>query len=1052
MFNRKMIGLLSFILISVLQAQAARFSEGSVYPDSLSATNGWVDIGYDEAWGRITVNNGSQWYVGNSRFNISNGGEFIVSDFGTLVEVDINQGSLYVVDGSVSVSAAAQLYSSGVTLGSSFGSGHLTLTNATAKMTYGLCSVDHGSALIQGGATLDGSALVYGRTLDRTNNVLTVEGAGAVMTGNLQMFGGTLQVRDGGRILGGGDLYSNPQNDNEPMLTRGYVSGAGSEWGYTNNISHVIGEGGELYVSDGGVIKSAKIDVGENHSSALDQLALLDVTGSGSRVDVHVVPGSAYENGYLKIGYDSPAQVNVRDGAELLVPSLKVYEEGSLQVEGSSVSNRDIQVYGSLLLAEGSTLTNTFLQSYAGSEVTISGNTTVLDVGQLSVQGADWIVDGATLNSRNSVTISDEARIDMSATTWTSASYIVIGTWTAGSLSLSNGATFTGTDVYMGRYGTGQGDISLSGAGTRWTSAGDIKVGYFGSGTFMVSSGAVVQAEDCLLGEEEGSQGNLLLSGSNTLWDCNALTVGIQGPGRVEIRDGATLTAVTPVFAGDDSSAVLTVAGADSEFSSTNRLWIGSSDGSFDVTITNGGSVVTDGVVLQSRVSDMRTALITDENSLWKSTDAFSLWNAHVQVEAGGHLVANRMDISGSSEFELNAGRCDVTNGFEAYGDFSLSNGAVMTSDSAYLSMDEGIAQGLQGAGTIWTNTGDWAIESYAFENSSPFMIEDGAKLRTETAVIGSQWGFGDLTVDGADSVLQVVGELNVGWDLQEEGYYDESEGSTSTHHLTLNGSQVSGGTIAIRKSGEILGSGRIYGATTNGGTLSPGTEAQCGKLHFTDAYVQSANGVLSVDLRGTSDSGEYDEMYAAGTVELAGTLRVTVGDWIPMGTNDFQIISSKGSISGTFSQVEVSGVAADAVEYLGNGVVRVIGDSALYNEYLAEYGLSSSDLNAGMDDDYDQDGFSNLDEFIAGTNLKVENEYLLKILDFSASETGSCFFSFDAVAGRNYPVYWSTNLCASEPWVLHQIITNEVTETREITMPDNDDGFRCYRLGVTLP
>lgn len=56
MFKIKRIGLLSFIFISVLQTQGARIVSGSVNPDTLSATNTWVDVGIDDAWGKITVN------------------------------------------------------------------------------------------------------------------------------------------------------------------------------------------------------------------------------------------------------------------------------------------------------------------------------------------------------------------------------------------------------------------------------------------------------------------------------------------------------------------------------------------------------------------------------------------------------------------------------------------------------------------------------------------------------------------------------------------------------------------------------------------------------------------------------------------------------------------------------------------------------------------------------------------------------------------------------------------------------------------------------------
>lgn len=1052
MFFRKMFGWLGITLISIQQVQGARVVDGSVIPETLSANDTNVTIG-SGAWGAVKVDDGSQWSVDGSWFHVENGGAFNVTASGTLVDVQLISTSLInILDGSMSVTDDATVKcNKGVRLGwPGLGLGSLTIANATAEVEY--CDVRNGSAVIKEGGQLDGTADVCALPFGQPINTLTVEGAGSVMTGSVRMYGGTLTVRDGGQVLGGGDLYSNSQNDDEPMVTRGYVSGAGAVWGNTNNILHVIGEGGEVYVSDGGAVKSAGITVGENHSSALDQLALLDVTGPGSSVAVH--PFSGMTSGYLKIGYYSPAQVNVRDGALLQVPSVTVRSNGVLRVDGLSAA-------GTFPQEQWTTLTNTSIVSEAGSQVLISGDTTLIDVAQLYANGGAWQVDGATLMTRTSATISEGSRVDMSDATWICKPYLMLGYQGAGSLSLSDGATFTGADVYLGRYAAAVGDLSVSGAGTSWTSAGDLRIGVSGKGTIHVASGAAVQAEDCLVGENAGSTGRLLLSGSNTVVECDVLNVGMKGSGRVEILDGATLTSAVPVFAGDVASATLTVAGADSLFSSTNSVRFGAVNGSFDVAVTNGGSMVTGGVVLKSTVPDMRQAVVSGENSLWNSDGYFSIQNAHLSIEDGGRLAANELQVGYPSALDVRAARCEVAELLDVYGDLTICDGAVMTSGSASLELQEESTQRLSGAGTVWTNAGAWQVMSYVESGGPAFMIEDGAMLWTETAIIGSQWGYGDLTVDGADSVLQVTGVLNVGWNPQMEEYgYDEGgeggeggdgEGSYVMHHLTLNEGQISGGTVAINQSGEISGQGRISGATSNEGSLAPGTESSCGKLHFTGAYTQLDSGVLSVDLRSAPVNGAYDQIDAADHVTLAGTLRVNISDWAPIGTNDFQIIESKESIQGTFSQIEVTGISADAVEYLGNGVVRVVGATQPYDDYLATYGLSPTDPDCGLDEDYDHDGFSNYDEFIAGTNLKVSNAYLLKVLDFSLPVTGPCSLSFDAVAGRNYPVYLSTNLCAVEPWVLSQVITNTVSGVRTITLP-SEGGFRCYRLGVTRP
>lgn len=96
---------------------------------------------------------------------------------------------------------------------------------------------------------------------------------------------------------------------------------------------------------------------------------------------------------------------------------------------------------------------------------------------------------------------------------------------------------------------------------------------------------------------------------------------------------------------------------------------------------------------------------------------------------------------------------------------------------------------------------------------------------------------------------------------------------------------------------------------------------------------------------------------------------------------------------------------------------------------------------------DFDQDGFSNLDELIAVTQPTNDESYLrMSDLSFSAGQR----VSFDSATGRVYTILFNTNLL-SPNW---QNLGDGVEGTDGVlTITDtNDATHRVYRLGVARP
>ena len=100
---------------------------------------------------------------------------------------------------------------------------------------------------------------------------------------------------------------------------------------------------------------------------------------------------------------------------------------------------------------------------------------------------------------------------------------------------------------------------------------------------------------------------------------------------------------------------------------------------------------------------------------------------------------------------------------------------------------------------------------------------------------------------------------------------------------------------------------------------------------------------------------------------------------------------------------------------------------------------------------DIDGDGFSELQEFVAGTALLDADSFHM-ISNISASAVGDAVIAWNGVTGRRYRVLFSTNLIENPAWSALAPFTNitgsgQLSITHTSTLP-----FRAYRVDVTKP
>lgn len=107
---------------------------------------------------------------------------------------------------------------------------------------------------------------------------------------------------------------------------------------------------------------------------------------------------------------------------------------------------------------------------------------------------------------------------------------------------------------------------------------------------------------------------------------------------------------------------------------------------------------------------------------------------------------------------------------------------------------------------------------------------------------------------------------------------------------ITLVGAPPAGTYLFTNNAGATLnGNGVINVAVTNDGNLNPGTSP--GTITINNAYTQTANGVLNIDLNGTTAGTQYDQLIVNGTVTLAGTLNAILG-YTPTNGDTYNVLS----------------------------------------------------------------------------------------------------------------------------------------------------------------
>ncbi len=815
-------------------------SKGELVLDGFSHNT--TDGTYLQDGGKLTLQNGSNLTLNDEGSSIS-GGDVAVES-GTTLGV---QGGANVSGGNFDVDGDINIGSNGTVSGSADMdiSGNLNV-NQGGTVSGGTFDVESGGHfdVEQGGSVSNGTFNVQGE--------MDVKSGGTVT-------GGTVDVKSGGTLDVEGTVNGNTQ------LTL--------ESGSTTNVT----ENGDLTVKNGSTWQG---DVNNNGGT-------VTVDGLASKSGKYTQTGEANLN--VK---GEETNFELQDGDTITGGNIEVSEGGTVDVNGGSVSNSDINVSGGTLDVKSGTVSGSDIDVNGGGTLNVEGGTVSDSNIDVSGEGSTLAVGGDSAGSITGGTIDISDGADLAVENQGSISGNAQITADGGSIDVKEGGTIEGGNITAQNGGSlnvddggtiEDGHISVEGAafdvkqgGT--VSGGDITLGQGSS--FNVEEGGSVSGGDFhFSGKMEGDikiqddiaeaagynieggnnylitgEGNLTVNGDGEHADNWNSDSTIQLGKSRESNDGGTLT-----FEGtkNGSNGVL----------HANNGSLNVKGGEQALDIGEGSYVYKE---VKTNVENGSTLNVTEGNvTLDGDEGSADTWNGKVKVSGGNLTLEDMKSKSGTfeqtagsttvkGEFDMNQESDSITGGSVTIGDGSTtstldqSNGII--SDGASVDIKEHGALQMSG-GTTTLNEGDtWAGNVEVSES-------------------------GNLTVDGFSG------------DNAKSGALKQSGGKlTVTSDFDVNNSEDK-----IEEGAQVVLSDNVTLNISDGDVTLDGDDEHADT--WGNAHVDLTNGTLTLD-NITNDSStskaRAEEAYHGRLTATGGTLNITNGsdlvlqdgDTIGSGTN----------------------------------------------------------------------------------------------------------------------------------------------------------------------
>ncbi|HET6526816.1 autotransporter outer membrane beta-barrel domain-containing protein [Sphingopyxis sp.] len=445
------------------------------------------------------------------------------------------------------------------------------------------------------------------------------------------------------------------------------------------------------------------------------------------------------------------------------------------------------------------------------------------------------LVSGVPVASAQSVTTSGDVNPSPATSPdWDVGGVLNVGDAGIGSLTVAGGGTVTSTFGQIGVDSGGTGTVTVTGTGSNWTSSSSVYVGMFGSGTLNIANrGSVDVDTNSTLGEYGDSSGIATVSGPGSRWTTdNLLYVGAAGNGTLGVENGGSVFAADAIV-GEDAGSVglVTVAGTGSSVSLDSNLVVGQA-GTGTLEIAGGGAVTTGNQgILGFFAGSEGVVTVTGPDSVWN--------------------LSNSLQV-----------------GREGSGELTISNGGVVSTAAAHISVDFrtiGSRQGasgevtVTGAGSAWLGDANLTVGG---EGTGTLTIAAGGLATSGTAVIGSSVdAVGTATVTGGNSAWTNSDQMLVGF--SGKGALTISNGGSVSNAITSIGEAAgSTGAVSVTGANSILAnSADLFVGNAGSGTLTVTGGGSAAATQIMIAALAGSTGILNIG----SDAGQAAT--AAGTL-----------------------------------------------------------------------------------------------------------------------------------------------------------------------------------------
>ncbi len=151
---------------------------------------------------------------------------------------------------------------------------------------------------------------------------------------------------------------------------------------------------------------------------------------------------------------------------------------------------------------------------------------------------------------------------------WSNAGGVVVGGLGTGTLIIEDGGTLSGGGGSIGQSAGSTGTVTVSGAGTSWMNgpSGGLNIGGFGTGTLTIANGATVinfTNFTANIGNGASGQGMVTVTGAGSIWaNSSGLDIGNFGTGTLTIADGGIVTGPVVIAANAGSIGTLNIGAA----------------------------------------------------------------------------------------------------------------------------------------------------------------------------------------------------------------------------------------------------------------------------------------------------------------------------------------------------------------------------------------------------------------------------------------------------------------------------------------------------------